>query len=681
MTDAPFPASDLDRWATTREIKRQPPIWRSFAPRLAGVAAEIKAWIAERRPDEVWFCGAGTSAFVGETLATYLNTAPGPIRFRAIPTTDLIAAPRNYLRPGVKLLVVSFGRSGNSSETIGTLDLLAAHAPEADRLHITCNANSALARTDNAGPGELRNIVLPPETDDSGFAMTSSYTTMLLTALACFDPAPPAPVAELMAQLADGAEQLLAGQLDRLIALPIPERAVFLGSGPLTGSSRESALKVLELAAGQIPTSWDSTLGFRHGPKAITNGQTHVFVLLSSDPHTRRYDTDLATEVAAQFGDHVVLRLGDPAAGADIPVPSVGNDAWSSVLYVMVAQLLSVIWSHKLGMTVDNPFASGNLTRVVAGVKLYPLPETGPEVFGALDVGGTKIEACLFNNRLEVLERRRLPTAKGSYDELLDAIGSAVTWLDETAGTKVALGVGLPGLIDPATGISMTSNVPATGHTLSADLSARIGRSIPVENDCKCFALSEANGGAGEGYRTVFGLILGTGVGGGVCVDGKLVVGHNGLPGEVGHFGLPAELVQRHGLPVLACGCGRTGCYETLLSGPGMARIAKHVTGADVDSAAIVARAAAGDAAMGKVLDIWFDILGELVHTIQLTIDADCVVIGGGLSNIHGLAPTLSRTFTPRMLKGVRQPAFATGRFGDASGVRGAAMLVSGARK
>lgn len=677
MTDTPLAAIDLDRWATTREIKRQPAIWRSFGPRLDGIAAEIRAWVTARRPDEIWFTGAGTSAFIGETLASYLNQAAGPVRYRAIPTTDLIAAPRSYLRPGVKLLVVSFGRSGNSSELIGTLDLLAAHAPEADRLHITCNANSALARTDNAGPGELRNIVLPPETDDSGFAMTSSYTTMLLTALACFDPAPPLPVAKLLGELANAAEQLIGGQLDKLIALPIPERAVFLGSGPLTGSSRESALKVLELAAGQIPTSWDSTLGFRHGPKAITNGKTRVFVLLSSDPHTRRYDTDLATEVAAQFGENIVSRLGDPTAGADIAVPTVGNDAWSSVLYVMVAQLLAVIWSHRLGMKVDNPFASGNLTRVVAGVKLYPLPETGPSVFGAIDVGGTKIEACLFNGKLEVLERRRLPTAKGSYDELLQALDGAVAWLDDTAGTKVALGVGLPGLIDPATGLSMTSNLPATGHTLSADLSARIGRTIPVENDCKCFALSEANGGAGDGYRTVFGLIIGTGVGGGVCIDGKLVVGHNGLPGEVGHFGLPAELVRRHDLPILACGCGRTGCYETLLSGPGMARIARHLTGTEIDSATIVARAAAGDTAMRQVLDIWFEILGELIHTIQLTIDADCVVIGGGLSNIHGLTPTLSRTFARLMLPGVRQPAFATARFGDASGVRGAAMLVS----
>lgn len=677
MTDAPLAIGDLDRWATTREIQRQPAIWRSFGPKLETIAAEIRDWVATRRPDEIWFCGAGTSAFVGETLAAYLNKSPGPARYRAIPSTDLIAAPRNFLRPGVKLLVVSFGRSGNSSETIGTLDLLAAHAPEADRLHITCNGNSALARTDNAGPGELRTIVLPPETDDSGFAMTSSYTTMLLTALACFDPAPPLPVPELMSNLATAAEQFIDGQFDRLAALPIPERAVFLGSGPLTGSARESSLKVLELAAGQITTSWDSTLGFRHGPKAVTNSKTRVFVLISSDPHTRRYDTDLATEVAAQFGDDIVLRLGDPASGADIAVSAVGNDAWSSVLYVLVAQLLSVIWSDRLGMTVDNPFKGGNLTRVVAGVKLYPLPEAGPQVFGAIDVGGTKIEACLFNKKLEVLERRRVPTAKGSYDELLQAIEGAVTWLDETAGTKVALGVGLPGLIDPATGISMTSNVPATGRTLSADLSARIGRSIPVENDCKCFALSEANGGAGAGYRTVFGLILGTGVGGGVCIDGKLVVGHNGLPGEVGHFGLPAELVRRHDLPILACGCGRTGCYETLLSGPGMARIAKHLTGSEVDSATIVARAAAGDAAMGKVLDVWFDILAELIHTLQLTIDADCVVIGGGLSNIHDLTTNLSRTFATKMLPGVRQPAFATARFGDASGVRGAAMLVS----
>ena len=170
----------LDRWTTTREISQQPAVWRAHGPSIAAAAHDIRTWLAGRPHDEVWFCGAGTSAFIGETLAARLNCAPGPARYRAVPTTDLVSCPQNYLRPGVKLLVVLFGRSGNSSETIGALDLLAAHAPEADRLHITCNGDSALARSTRPGLGDLRTIVLPPETDDRGFAMTSSYTTMLL---------------------------------------------------------------------------------------------------------------------------------------------------------------------------------------------------------------------------------------------------------------------------------------------------------------------------------------------------------------------------------------------------------------------------------------------------------------------------------------------------------------------
>lgn len=238
------------------------------------------------------------------------------------------------------------------------------------------------------------------------------------------------------------------------------------------------------------------------------------------------------------------------------------------------------------------------------------------------------------------------------------------------------VGIGIPGLVDVVTGASITANLPATGHKLSADLSNRLGRPTPVENDCKCFALSEANGGAGAGARTVFGLVLGTGVGGGVCVDGKLVVGLNGLPGEVGHLGLPAATVARHRLPLIACGCGRTGCYETLISGPGMRRIAEHVSGRAEEPPVIVALAAAGDDAMGEVLDIWFSILAELIYTVQLTIDADCVVLGGGLSRIEGVAERLAEVFPRCRMPGVRSPKFAVATFGDASGVRGAAMLV-----
>jgi predicted NBD/HSP70 family sugar kinase/fructoselysine-6-P-deglycase FrlB-like protein len=670
------PATEgLPRWHTAEEIAQQPKVWRAFAPKLTAFAAEFREWLKARAYDEIWFCGAGTSAFIGETLAAYLNRASGPARFRVVPSTDLISSPRGFLRPDVRTLVVSFGRSGNSSESLGTLNLLHAHAPEADRLHITCNGDSALAQPSSQGPGEQRTLILPPETNDRGFAMTSSYTTMLLSALACFDPAPPAEPAALLARLADAAEELKDNGFRDLAQLGMPERAVFLGSGPLTGSARECALKILELTAGNITTSWDSTLGFRHGPKAVVNDRTLVFVLQSSDRLTQAYDVDLANEIAAQFSPRTVLRLGSAETGAEISVPPIGNDAWGSVLYVLVAQMLAVLWSERMGFNVDDPFAGRNLTRVVAGVKLYDLPKPDRATYGAIDVGGSKIEAALFDDDLRPLGKRRIDTPKETYEALVEAIVEQAESLGKETGGLAAIGIGLPGLIDSATGLSLTSNLPATGRHLSADLSARLGRLVPVENDCKCFALSEANGGAGAGHRTVFGLILGTGVGGGVCVDGRLVKGLNGLPGEVGHFGLPAERVAKYGLPLVTCGCGRMGCYETYVSGPGLSRIAVHVTGRPMMAEEIANAAAEGDAAMQGVRDIWLDLLAELIHTIQLTVDADCVVLGGGLSRIAGLAEDLASAFETHKLPGVRSPVFKVAEHGDASGTRGAAIL------
>jgi predicted NBD/HSP70 family sugar kinase/fructoselysine-6-P-deglycase FrlB-like protein len=664
--------SGLERWTTWREIVAQPGIWRGWADALETLAPPVRDWLAARAHDEVWFCGAGTSAFVGEVLAAYLNRAPGLARFRAVASTDLVACPGDYLRPGVRLLVVSFGRSGNSSETLGTLDLLDAHAPEADRLHITCNRAGALATRAAPGPGEQRVLVLPPETDDAGFAMTSSFTTMLLTALAVFDPVPPDAPEALLRGLADAAPGVIDAART-LAAAEVPSRVVFLGSGPLKGAARESALKVMELAAGRIPAMWDSPLGFRHGPKSIVEADTRVLVMLSADPQTRRYDADAAHEIAAQYGARTAVRLAAERAG--VTVPTVGNDAWTAVLHVLVAQVLAVTWSDRLGIRVDNPFeGQSTLTRVVAGVRLYPYERDVPTRFGAIDLGGTKIEACLFDARLETLERRRSATPD-SYPALLDALVEAAGWLRTQAGGALPVGVGLPGLIDPRTGVSLTANLAATGHTLAADLSARLGQEVPVGNDCKCFALSEANGGAGEGFSTVFGLILGTGIGGGVCRDGRLVMGYNGLPGEVGHIALPAQLIAAHGLPVLPCGCGRAGCYETLASGPGLERLARHLAGVEAAPARIAAGAAAGEADMAAVFAVWLDLLAELLHTVQLTVDPDCVVLGGGLSRIEGLPARLAEAFARRHLPGVRAPAIVAARHGDASGVRGAAML------
>lgn len=373
MKAAIYPGrAGLDRWATYREAMEQPAIWRGWARPLEAHAVEIAAWLKERRHEEIWFCGAGTSAFIGDTLCSHLNRPGTGPRYRSVPTTDLVSCPGSYLPTDKRVLVVSFGRSGDSSETIGTLDLLDAHLPRADRLNFTCNGDGALANRLPEGAGERKVVLLPPATNDRGFAMTSSYSTMLLSALACFDETVPLPLGETMSAIAYAGERVLANASVLAEGSPRPARVVFLGSGALTATARESALKVLELAQGQIPTLWDSTLGFRHGPKAFVDDSTRVFVFVSNDSYTRRYDLDAAEEIRTQFGKQAVVVQGSSDIAPDLVIPPTANDAWTGVLHVLAAQIHAVTWSNALGVNVDNPFATGNLSRVVSGVSLYP---------------------------------------------------------------------------------------------------------------------------------------------------------------------------------------------------------------------------------------------------------------------------------------------------------------------
>ncbi|WP_162652952.1 SIS domain-containing protein [Lentilitoribacter sp. Alg239-R112] len=355
---------------TEQEIAAQPDIWNAWARTLPATALKIREWIEKRRPDEIWLCGAGTSAFIGDSIAMSLDRRCSDIPVRSIPTTDLVAQPKNFFRKGLKPLVISFGRSGNSSESVGTLNLMDTLAPDADRLNITCNKDSALANRKAVGSGELQVIILPEDCHDSGFAMTSSYTTMLLTAMACLDNSPLEGLTSRVEALAKNARSILSHDLD----LSRPERAVFLGSGAFTGTARESALKVLELTVGHVVTSWDSTLGFRHGPKAVVDNQTAIYIFLSSDPLTRRYDQDVATEIREQFPTIPVTTIGQPLQGSD--TPDIGfetglEDVWNTPIAVLIAQRLSVAWSKSLDLNVDDPFAGQNLTRVVSNVRLY----------------------------------------------------------------------------------------------------------------------------------------------------------------------------------------------------------------------------------------------------------------------------------------------------------------------
>ncbi|MDO5630878.1 MAG: ROK family protein [Paracoccus sp. (in: a-proteobacteria)] len=292
---------------------------------------------------------------------------------------------------------------------------------------------------------------------------------------------------------------------------------------------------------------------------------------------------------------------------------------------------------------------------------------------GGIDVGGTKIEARLLDASMAELARHRMPVPRGDYAGVVDAVVAMTGWLRERGGADLPVGVGLPGVIDPATGHATTANLPATGRAITAEIAARVGGGVVFANDCKLFTLSESLGGAAEGGETVFGLVIGTGVGGGVVHRGRLVTGMGGLPGEVGHFGLPAHL----GLPVLTCGCGARGCYETLLSGEGIARLSAHATGQPIPAAQVFARAAAGDAAMVGVTDQWFALLTELLLTLNLTIDPDVVVIGGGVSAVPGLADRAQALIDARVLRGTRAPHIRIARFGDASGARGAALFAT----
>ena len=304
-------------------------------------------------------------------------------------------------------------------------------------------------------------------------------------------------------------------------------------------------------------------------------------------------------------------------------------------------------------------------------------------MFGGIDLGGTKIEACLFDADLFPVLSRRIATPATSYSDLVDAVIEQYDWLCMRATSefgqrgRLSLGIGIPGVIDRKNGLSKTANLPAHDMPLRDDLARRIGFAVPILNDCKCFALSEANGGAGAGFATVFGLILGTGCGGGVCHHGRLVTGRNDLPGEVGHVGIPAHHPALRDLPALVCGCGRIGCFETLVSGPGMQALSRHRTGSERTPQEIALGASRGEPAMRRVYDTWLDVLCELVHMIQLTIDPDCIVLGGGLSRIEGLVGSLSDRFDRHRLTGTEAPAFLAAKFGDSSGVRGAAMLAA----
>lgn len=364
MTAIPPERSD---WATWREIRQQPDAWVKAIGDLAPRIDALRQWIAGLSINEVWFCGAGTSAYIGEIAVATLPGRPG-LPYRAVASTDLVASPRRFLNGHSRPLVVSFGRSGNSTESRGTLDLIDRLAPLTPRLNITCNGASLLATRQPPSGEEQRVIVLPEETHDAGFAMTSSFTTMLMTVLGLFGDLTPQALHAAVAAVADAARDVLPRAEAHVAASAMPERTVFVGSGPGAAVAREAALKVMELTAGAIPALSESSLGFRHGPKSFVTGTTRIVQFASAETPARLYDADLADELRGQYGRASVTVIGPE--GSDFPLADCGP--LQPLLQILLPQVAAVTWASRLGLNVDDPFAgSGTLSRVVAHVRLH----------------------------------------------------------------------------------------------------------------------------------------------------------------------------------------------------------------------------------------------------------------------------------------------------------------------
>lgn len=286
-----------------------------------------------------------------------------------------------------------------------------------------------------------------------------------------------------------------------------------------------------------------------------------------------------------------------------------------------------------------------------------------------IDIGGTKMEAQVFDDAWSVAVRRRRETPK-DYADLVTELADLILWADAQTSGTVPVGIAAAGLVNPKTGLALTANLVATGQLFPADIACTIGRPVTYMNDCRALALSEAIFGQGKGRRTVMALILGTGVGGGIAVDGAILQGPTHTGGEFGHTSAPAHLVAKHDLPIWRCGCGRMGCIETYIAGPGLVRLAKHILGTDLTTVEIAARR---NIDTGPVWQVWCDFSADLLHSLTLTADPDLIVLGGGLTHIDRLVEDLSAAARRAQIGDFAVPEIVLAQGGETSGARGAA--------
>jgi len=366
---------------TEREIRQQPSCWIRSLNNINNLRSSIDQFLTPllRKTDlRIVLTGAGTSAFIGDIIAPWLSSYTGK-NISAVPTTDLVTNPMDYLSPAHPLLLISFARSGNSPESVAAVELANQFVPECYHMSITCNEAGSLYQNATDSDNAFA-LLMPSETHDRGFAMTSSITTMMVSCLAVF--APDTFNSHSFQDVAHRCQAILTsfGDLSQGVFGNAPwKRVVYLGSGGLQGAARESALKVLELTAGKVAAFYDSATGFRHGPKSLVDNETLVVIFVSSHPYTRQYDLDLLAELRR---DGQAMRVVAIAAETDTVIESGPHiilppsrhfiDTELAFCFLMYAQVFALTQSLHVGNTPDTPSVSGTVNRVVQGVVIHP---------------------------------------------------------------------------------------------------------------------------------------------------------------------------------------------------------------------------------------------------------------------------------------------------------------------
>lgn len=372
---------------TAKEIIQQPDTWRESVKNLIKNKIEIKSFIdsfLSKKEFRIILTGAGTSAFAGEVCEPYLTSLLNK-RVEAIATTDLVASPKSYFIKDMPTLLISFARSGNSPESVHAVNLASQLVDDLYQIVITCNENGKLAKNTVNDEKSLL-LLMPPQTNDLGFAMTSSFTTMVLNAMAVFNINNIENFSSDVDKLSNSVNDFIENNIEKVTSLSNEdfERIVYLGSSTSKGIARESALKVLELTAGKVNASYDTPLGFRHGPKSVVDDETVSVIYISNDEYTRKYDLDLAKEMLAHkkndkvviVGDNIeedILNKADYVFNVENINYTVENEVLLPLQQIIFGQMLSFLKSVNLGITPDNPCPTGEVNRVVQGVILHEL--------------------------------------------------------------------------------------------------------------------------------------------------------------------------------------------------------------------------------------------------------------------------------------------------------------------